>query len=133
MASRGGTAVLLGRWTAFARTLVPRVAGAAGLPYRRFVLFDGVAVAVWVPGTVLAGWAAGGLPPGLPAVAGVAVVVAVAVAVALRRRRVRRRGVRRACSGRVPARRGSTRRRPGPRRPGEGRTAPVRRGAVDRC
>ncbi|MEU1841018.1 DedA family protein [Micromonospora chersina] len=133
VASRGGTAVLLGRWTAFARTLVPRVAGAAGLPYRRFVLFDGVAVAVWVPGTVLAGWAAGGLPPGLPAVAGVAVVVAVAVAVALRRRRVRRRGVRRACSGRVPARRGSTRRRPGPRRPGEGRTAPVRRGAVDRC
>ncbi|MFF4807876.1 DedA family protein [Micromonospora chersina] len=133
VASRGGTAVLLGRWTAFARTLVPRVAGAAGLPYRRFVLFDGVAVAVWVPGTVLAGWAAGGLPPGLPAVAGVAVVVAVAVAVALRRRRVRRRGVRRACSGPVPARRGSTRRRPGPRRPGEGRTAPVRRGAVDRC
>ncbi|QLQ37546.1 DedA family protein [Micromonospora robiginosa] len=134
VAARGGTAVLLGRWTAFARTLVPRVAGAAGLPYRRFVLVDGLAVAVWVPGTVLVGWAAGGLPPGLPAAAGVAVVVAVALAVGFRRLRVRRqRTNRRACSGAVPARRGSARPRSGSRRPGEGRTAPVRRGAVDRC
>ncbi|SCG74023.1 DedA family protein [Micromonospora humi] len=134
VAARGGSAVLLGRWTAFARTLVPRVAGAAGLPYRRFVLFDGAAVAVWVPGTVLVGWAAGGLPPGLPAAAGVAVVAAVALAAGFRRLRVRRqRAARRACSGAVPARRGPARRRPGSRRPGAGRTAPVRRGAVDRC
>ncbi|WP_431932684.1 DedA family protein [Micromonospora sp. RP3T] len=134
VAARGGAAVLLGRWTAFVRTLVPRVAGAAGLPYRRFVLFDGLAVVVWVPGTVLVGWAAGGLPAGLPAAAGVAVVVAVALAVAFRRLRVRRRrAARRACSGPVPARAGGTRRRPGSRRPGAGRTAPVRRGAVDRC
>ncbi|MDG4805013.1 DedA family protein [Micromonospora sp. WMMD980] len=134
VAARGGTAVLLGRWTAFARTLVPRVAGAAGLPYRRFVLADGAAVAVWVPGTVLVGWAAGGLPSGLPAAAGVAVVAAVALAAGFRRLRVRRRrAARRACAGPVPARLRPVRRPAGARRPGEGRTAPVRRGAADRC
>ncbi|MFI5836315.1 DedA family protein [Micromonospora sp. NPDC051300] len=134
VAARGGTAVLLGRWTAFARTLVPRVAGAAGLPYPRFALVNGAAVAVWVPGTVLLGWAAGGLPPGLPAAAGVAVVAAVALVAGFRRLRVRRRrAVRRACAGPVPARRRPVRRRVGARRPGEGRTAPVRRGAADRC
>ncbi|WBC17691.1 VTT domain-containing protein [Micromonospora sp. WMMA1998] len=134
VAAKGGSAVLLGRWTAFVRTLVPRVAGAAGLPYRRFVLADGLAVVVWVPGTVLVGWAAGGLPAGVPAAAGVTVVAVVAVAVGLRRLRVRRRRtVHRACSGPVRGRRGPTRRRPGSRRPGAGRTAPVRRGAIDRC
>ncbi|SBT64691.1 membrane protein DedA, SNARE-associated domain [Micromonospora sediminicola] len=134
VAAKGGSAVLLGRWTAFVRTLVPRVAGAAGLPYRRFVLADGLAVVVWVPGTVLVGWTAGGLPAGVPAAAGVAVVAAVALALGLRHLRVRRRrAVRRACSGPVRGRRGATRLRSGSRRPGAGRTAPVRRGAIDRC
>jgi membrane protein DedA with SNARE-associated domain len=134
VAARGGSAVLLGRWTAFVRTLVPRVAGAAGLPYRRFVLADGLAVVVWVPGTVLVGWVAGGLPAGVPAAAGVAVVAVVALALGFRRLRVRRRrALRRACTGPVRGRRGATRPRSGSRRPGAGRTAPVRRGAIDRC
>ncbi|RKN41989.1 DedA family protein [Micromonospora endolithica] len=86
IAERGGPAVLLGRWTAFARTLVPRLAGAAGLSYRRFVLFDGAAVVVWVPGTVLLGWAVGGVPTGLPAAGGVGLVAVVIVVIVLSRR-----------------------------------------------
>ncbi|MCW3841785.1 DedA family protein [Micromonospora yasonensis] len=133
VATRGGTAVLLGRWTAFARTLVPRVAGAAGLPYRRFVLFDGLAVVVWVPGTVLLGWAVGAVPTGLPAAAGVLLAAAVTAVLVTRRLRVRRRArpAVRACRGPARARR-PTRRRGGSRRPGAGRTAPARRGALDR-
>ncbi|MFD2766588.1 DedA family protein [Micromonospora eburnea] len=130
VASRGGSAVLLGRWTAFVRTLVPRVAGAAGLPYRRFVLFDALAVAVWVPGTVLLGWAVGAVPTALPAAAGVLVVAAVAVAVGGHRFRVRRYA--RTCAGPVRGRRRLTGWRVGSRRPGAGRSAPARRGAPDR-
>lgn len=55
----GGGAVTVGRWIAFVRTLVPRLAGAAGIGYGRFLLFDAVGVVVWVPGTVLAGYVAG--------------------------------------------------------------------------
>ncbi|SBT50374.1 DedA family protein [Micromonospora narathiwatensis] len=135
VAARGGPAVLLGRWTAFVRTLVPRVAGAAGLPYRRFVLFDALAVAVWVPGTVLLGWAVGAAPTALPAAAGVLVVAAVAVAFGGHRFRVRRDA--RTCPGPVRGRRRLTDWRDGSRptacrRPGAGRSAPARRGALDR-
>ena len=83
--ARGGPAVLLGRWTAFVRTVMPRLAGAAGLPYGRFVFFDGVAVLVWVPGTVLLGWLAGTVPPGLPAFAGLALVAAGVIAISVTR------------------------------------------------
>ncbi|NJC71122.1 glycosyltransferase [Planosporangium thailandense] len=55
----GGTAVTAGRWVAFVRTLVPRLACAAGVGYARFLFFNAVGVAVWVPGTVLAGYLAG--------------------------------------------------------------------------
>ncbi|AVT38840.1 DedA family protein [Plantactinospora sp. BB1] len=79
---RGGPAILLGRWRAFGRTLVARVAGAAGVPYRRFVLFNAVGVAVWVPGTVLLGYGVGISYAGLTAVVGpVAGLVLVAAAV----------------------------------------------------
>ncbi|MCW3818729.1 DedA family protein [Micromonospora sp. DR5-3] len=132
VAARGGPAVLLGRWTAFVRTLVPRVAGAAGLPYRRFVLFDGLAVAVWVPGTVLLGWAIGAARTALPAAAGVLVVAAVTAAVGGHRFRVRRarRPAARACPGPARVRGRSSGRRGGSRRPGAGQHAPARRGAV---
>ncbi|MEU8297862.1 DedA family protein [Micromonospora sp. NPDC048909] len=132
VATRGGPAVLVGRWTAFVRTLVPRVAGAVGLPYRRFVLFDGVGVLVWVPGTVLIGYLAGGVPTGPLAAAGAAVAVVVGVVLLVRRVRVRR-GARsaRSCAG--PARRGRTPAGPGPRsrRPGPGRGVRSRRGVLD--
>jgi membrane-associated protein len=56
----GGTAITLGRWTPFVRTLVPRLAGASGIPYARFLPFNAVGVVVWVPGSVLVGYLAHG-------------------------------------------------------------------------
>lgn len=55
----GGFAVAAGRWTAFVRTLTPRMAGAVHLHPTRFLLWDLVAVVIWVPGSVLAGNLAG--------------------------------------------------------------------------
>ncbi|MGK5741782.1 DedA family protein [Micromonospora sp. URMC 103] len=55
----GGRGVLAARWIAFARTLVPRLAGAAGMPYRRFAPWNLAGVATWVSGSVLLGYLAG--------------------------------------------------------------------------
>ncbi|MCW3817023.1 DedA family protein [Micromonospora sp. DR5-3] len=55
----GGRGVLAARWVAFARTLAPRLAGAAGLPYRRFAPWNLAGVVSWVGASVLAGYAAG--------------------------------------------------------------------------
>ncbi|MGW0432736.1 DedA family protein [Micromonospora sp. NPDC003197] len=56
----GGRGVFGARWVAFARTLVPRLAGGAGMPYRRFVLWNLAGVVTWVGGSVLVGYLAGG-------------------------------------------------------------------------
>ena len=37
---RGGPSVFVGRWVGALRAVVPLVAGAAGMPYRRFLLWD---------------------------------------------------------------------------------------------
>ncbi|GLY20489.1 hypothetical protein Misp04_02210 [Micromonospora sp. NBRC 101691] len=55
----GGRGVFAARWVAFARTLVPRLAGAAGLPYRRFLPWNVGGVVTWVGGSVLVGYLAG--------------------------------------------------------------------------
>ncbi|MFI1275008.1 DedA family protein [Micromonospora sp. NPDC020751] len=55
----GGRGVLAARWVAFARTLAPRLAGAAGMPYRRFAPWNLAGVATWVGGSVLLGNVAG--------------------------------------------------------------------------
>ncbi|QOC91165.1 DedA family protein [Micromonospora craniellae] len=55
----GGRGVLTARWVAFARTLVPRLAGAAGMPYRRFAPWNLAGVVTWVGGSVLVGHLAG--------------------------------------------------------------------------
>jgi membrane protein DedA with SNARE-associated domain len=55
----GGRGVFAARWVAFVRTLVPRLAGAAGMPYRRFAPWNAVGVATWVGASVLVGYAAG--------------------------------------------------------------------------
>ncbi|WBB82250.1 DedA family protein [Micromonospora sp. WMMD882] len=56
----GGRGVFAARWVAFARTLVPRLAGAAGMPYRRFLPWNVAGVVTWVGGSVLVGFLAGG-------------------------------------------------------------------------
>ncbi|MGC5017986.1 DedA family protein [Micromonospora sp. DT47] len=55
----GGRGVFAARWVAFARTLVPRLAGASGMPYRRFAPWNFGGVATWVGGSVLVGFLAG--------------------------------------------------------------------------
>jgi undecaprenyl-diphosphatase len=59
MVRRGAPAIAVGRWTAFVRTLVPRVAGAAGITYATFLTYEVPAVLVWIPGTIALGYAAG--------------------------------------------------------------------------
>jgi membrane-associated protein len=49
----GGAAVLLGRWAAFLRALVPSVAGASGVPYRRFLAYNVAGGTIW--GVAVAG------------------------------------------------------------------------------
>lgn len=56
----GGRAVLLARFVAFARTLIPRLASMADLPYRTFVVWDLAGVVAQVGGSVLLGYLAGG-------------------------------------------------------------------------
>ncbi|MFU8872650.1 DedA family protein [Micromonospora sp. SL4-19] len=55
----GGRGVLVARWVPFVRTLAPRLAGAAGLPYRRFAPWNLAGVVSWVGASVLAGYVAG--------------------------------------------------------------------------
>ncbi|MEV7327079.1 DedA family protein [Micromonospora sp. NPDC093244] len=59
LARLGGRGVFAARWVAFARTLVPRLAGAAGMPYRRFAPWNIAGVVTWVGGSVLLGHLAG--------------------------------------------------------------------------
>lgn len=55
----GGRGVFTARWVAFARTLVPRLAGAGQMPYRRFAPWNLGGVVTWVGGSVVAGNLAG--------------------------------------------------------------------------
>jgi membrane protein DedA with SNARE-associated domain len=58
-ARHGGRAVCLARFVGFARTLTPRLAGTANLPYRRFLPWNAVGVVGCVTGTLLLGYLAG--------------------------------------------------------------------------
>jgi undecaprenyl-diphosphatase len=92
----GGVTVMLGRWVAFARTLLPRLAGAAGMPYRRFAPWNAVGILVWVPGSVMLGRLAGSAYPSAASVPGwigaaiLAIGVVAGIVTYVRRRRRRR-------------------------------------------
>ena len=55
----GGKAVFFGRYTAALRALVPGFAGMAGVPYRRFLVWNVLGGASWATAFVLIGYAAG--------------------------------------------------------------------------
>ncbi|MBR8744609.1 VTT domain-containing protein [Nocardiopsis sp. MG754419] len=55
----GAHAVFLGRWVGFARALVPALAGATGLDYRRFLLGNALGGVVWASTVTLVGYLAG--------------------------------------------------------------------------
>lgn len=57
--ARGAAAVLLGRFTAVLRALMPALAGTARMPYRTFVLFNAIGGIVWGIGYCLLGYLAG--------------------------------------------------------------------------
>jgi undecaprenyl-diphosphatase len=55
----GGRAVLMARFIAFARTLVPRLAGMSGMPYRSFLPWNAIGVVGVAGGTLVVGYLAG--------------------------------------------------------------------------
>ena len=100
---RGGSAVLLGRFTPFLRTIMPAAAGAAKMPYRRFLPWDLAGVALWGALSTLAGYWGGRNAEKLihrAGLAGLAVLVVVAGALFFLWRRFEkgRRGARRRSS-----------------------------------
>jgi len=99
LARRGGWAVLLGRWVAFFRAVMPALAGVARMPYRLFLPFNAAGGIIWGTVVVLVGYLAGAsyekvehwLGRGAPILVGVVALVALAVWW-VRRRRERSRG-----------------------------------------
>ena len=59
LARRGGSAVLLGRFVAFFRAVMPALAGLSHMPYRRFLAWNVVGGVVWGVTFVLLGYLAG--------------------------------------------------------------------------
>ena len=97
LARRGGMAVLLGRWVAFFRAVMPALAGSAQMPYRRFLAFNALGGVIWGSVVVLVGYAAGDSYQKVEKQLGEGVAVAAAVVVVtallvwrLRRRRAER-------------------------------------------
>jgi membrane protein DedA with SNARE-associated domain len=95
--SRGPAAVLVGRFTAVLRALMPALAGTARMPYRTFAVYNALGGIVWGAGYSLLGYLAGSayavierrVGAGLAIVIAALVVVAVAVWAVRRHRRSR--------------------------------------------
>src|SRR3954453_1285198 len=56
---RGGSAVFLGRWTAFLRAVMPGLAGLSQMPYRRFLVWNALGGLAWGTTFCLVGYLAG--------------------------------------------------------------------------
>jgi membrane protein DedA with SNARE-associated domain len=54
--ARGGRAVVMGRFTAFLRAVMPGLAGASHMPYRRFLVFNVLGGLLWGTACVLLGY-----------------------------------------------------------------------------
>jgi membrane-associated protein len=61
----GGKTIVLARFMPFIRTFAPIVAGAVGMPYRRFLLFNVLGGLVWGVGVTLAGYFLGQVIPNI--------------------------------------------------------------------
>ncbi len=99
LSSRGGMAVLLGRFVAILRALMPAAAGAARVRYRTFTIYNVLGGLIWGVGYVLLGYLAGSayavvereVGTGLAIAIGAIVVAAVAVWLYRRHRSAARR------------------------------------------
>lgn len=78
---RGGTAVFIGRFTAFFRAVMPALAGIARMPYLRFLTFNAAGGLIWGAGAVLLGFLAGSSYQSIARLAGQGSAVATAVIV----------------------------------------------------
>jgi membrane-associated protein len=83
--SRGAIAVLVGRFTAVLRALMPALAGTAGMPYRTFVVYNAIGGVIWGIGYCLLGYLAGSAYAAVERQvgAGFAIAIAALVVVAL--------------------------------------------------
>lgn len=87
LARRGGSAVLLGRWVAFFRAVMPALAGMSSMRYRTFFVYNALGGILWGTVVVVGGYLAGRsyaavetwLGTGAAVVVGVATVVALVV------------------------------------------------------
>jgi len=79
--TRGGTAVLLGRFVAVLRALMPALAGTAQMSYRTFFLYNIAGGIVWGAGYCLLGYAAGSAYAVVERRVGTGVAIALAVLV----------------------------------------------------
>jgi membrane-associated protein len=78
---RGGLAVLLGRFVAILRALVPAAAGTTRMPYRTFLIYNMLGGLIWGIGYCLLGYAAGSAYAAIERTVGTGVAIVVAVAV----------------------------------------------------
>lgn len=78
---RGGVAVFLGRFTAFFRAMMPALAGASQMPYRRFLAWNAFGGIIWGTAFVLLGYLAGASYHHIESVVGRGAAIAVAVVV----------------------------------------------------
>jgi membrane-associated protein len=78
---RGGLAVLLGRFVAFVRAVMPAAAGAARMPYRTFLFYNVVGGVIWGVGYCLLGYAAGSAYSAIESRVGAGLAIAVAALV----------------------------------------------------
>lgn len=81
LARRGGLAIFVGRFIGFVRSLLPFVAGAAGMGYRRFLAYDLPAAIAWGVSSVLAGVLLGESAGQLFSLAGMGAIVVLAAAI----------------------------------------------------
>jgi len=87
LSTRGGLAVFLGRFLAIVRAIMPAAAGAAGMRYRTFSVYNVLGGLIWGAGYCLLGYLAGSayavverrVGTGLAIVVGALVVAALAV------------------------------------------------------
>lgn len=61
----GGRAVILARFVPIIRTFCPPVAGAAKMPYSRYLLFDTFGGVLWIGATILGGYSLGHFIPNI--------------------------------------------------------------------
>ena len=81
-ARHGGKTIVLARFMPFARTFAPSIAGAAGMPYPRFALYNVVGGIAWVVSMTLLGYLLGEAAPDIDLlllpILGVIVLISVA-------------------------------------------------------